>query len=605
MGTERRVPGNEQRAGAGRSPGRGDGRLSSARLTISFLLLGTLLSGCGGEASVERRSALLVTLDTTRADALGFTRSNMAALTPVLDALAAEASVFEHAFTVAPVTLPSHASILTGLYPVRHGIRDNGAGRLPSSAETLAERARDAGYQTAAFVAALVLDPGFGLDQGFDVYDAPLDRGTTAQTTHFAERSADRVVAAALEWLAARDRSRPFFLWVHLFDPHAPYEPPARFFTGNKNQERYRAELTFADAELGRLFAHLRDEGLWEDTVLAVVADHGESFGENGEKSHGTYLYQPTLRVPLVIRFPGPPAPARRTDVASVVDLAPTLAAAMGLGRLDVGERIDGRDLATPGAPDRGVYFESYGPYLNYGWSTMAGWLDADGKYVHSAAPEFFRWRDDPKETTNLAADVGAGALERYRAGIERVAARAPLATDRDEAAIDDALVAHLRDLGYATVGADAQALPHPLAPSSRPSPVERKNVYADLIQGLALSNAGRCEAAIPLFLAAARQEPRNVFAYENLANCLLATKRPQEAIPYLTSLVHEGPARPSHIYNLSASLWATGARDEALRVLRQGVEADPGNVRLTAQLAELEQVLADDPQQEAEGRTR
>lgn len=553
------------------------------RLASAAALLGAALgpSSCGrGSPDSERPSAILITLDTTRADALG-SYGRKPSLTPHLDALAAESVVYDFAHTVAPITLPSHASMLTGLYPVRHTVRDNGVAPVPQSARTVAEAAREAGYDTAAFVAAIVLDGSFALDQGFDVYDAPVDVDPTAMDIH-GDRSAREMVDRALAWLDARDGGRPFFLWVHVFDPHSPYEPPAEFRRGGSVEALYAGEVQGMDRELGRLVQGLKAAGVFERSTVVVVADHGEALGQNGELTHGAFCYEPVLRVPLFVRQPGGPrAGERSNDVVSVVDVAPTLVDALELAPLGA---IDG--LSLLGAPlpaERGVYFECYSGYLSYGWSPLSGWIDARGKYLHSSSPEFFELGSDPTEATNRFGQLDVG---RYEQGIAQVAERPALEAGGD--ATTEALVEQIRSLGYAALGPQRADLPHPLAPSPLPSPAERKDELKAAYRGYDLLRAGQVGAAIELFQSLVAENPRQWFVLDHLATALIRAERFPEAIAPLQTLLRNGVERPANYYNLGACLYISGQRAEAVRAFRRAVELAPGNAPFATKLAEI-----------------
>jgi len=278
-------------------------RTSSSVRLVAGLAAGLLAMACG-DAQPAPRSALLITLDTTRADVLG-PYGGPPGLAPTIERMAREGVVFERAYSVAPLTQPSHASMMTGLWPPVHGVRENGLNALPPAAETVAERARARGLQTAAFVAAVVLDAAFGLDQGFDTYVGPARKGEST-TSHVAELPGDVVVDRALAWLSARERRKPFFLWVHLFDPHGPYTPPPAYQRQGRNEATslYAGEVSFADAQVGRLLDALRADGTLEETFVLLVADHGEAFGEHGEPTHGAYVWDTTLHVPLILRYP-------------------------------------------------------------------------------------------------------------------------------------------------------------------------------------------------------------------------------------------------------------------------------------------------------------
>ncbi|MCB9914602.1 MAG: sulfatase [Planctomycetes bacterium] len=418
---------------------------------------------------------MLVTLDTTNPGALGC-YSGRAGLTPHLDALAAEGVLYENARSVAPLTLPSHASMMTGLWPPRHTLRDNGLRALPESAETLAEAARARGYQTAACVAAVVLGESYGLDQGFDVYDAP--HGAGPGHGHVLERSSAEVTAAALRWLDGRDRARPFFLWVHYFDAHAPYDPAPEFLAraqalGEARFPAYLGEVAQVDDAVGALLARLRAEGLLEHTLVAVVGDHGESLGRHGEPTHSLLAYDATIRVPLLLRYPdGYRAGERSAEFVSVADVAPTLLEALDLAP---GGALDGRSLyrrAVP--PGRGVYFESSYGWLNYGWSPLSGWASAEGTYLHSSAPELFPGPAGTRGEERWAAEPALAA--RLLAALEAATAGPALA---DDGAAVDARASWPTCARWATRAAAASSACRGLQPS--PASTRRARTWQSL----------------------------------------------------------------------------------------------------------------------------
>lgn len=561
------------------------GREASGR-RLALALVSAAAFGCarepeeGAASASEARSALLVTLDTTRADALGW-HWDGDSVTPHLDELAREGMVFERAYTSAPITLPSHASMLTGLYPPRTGVRNNGLRPLPQSAETLAERARAAGIQTAAFVGAVVLDPAFGLAQGFEHYDVPASRPGGA-SSHFDERPAGEVVDAALAWLRTRDRERPFFLWLHLFDPHAPYAPPPAF-RDERFGNAYYGEVAYADAELGRLLGELRSEGALASTTVLVVADHGEAFGEHGELSHATYCYEPTLHVPLLLRrHDRAGAGTRRGELASVADVHPTLSDALGLEALD---GLDGKSLFHLRPPEeRGLYFESYYAWQAYGWSPLAGWLDEDGKYLHSARPQFFDLRADPAEERDLA---GERDLRASRDAIAKLFELPALAL-AEANGIDAELVQRIQALGYAGVG-DAQAeVPHPLAPSDRPSPASRANEHRALMLAVLAANEQRWADAEELCEQVLVADPSNPAALEQVATARIEQGDFAGAIAPLQTLLRGEDGRANLLYNLAISYWQVGRLDEAAEVLRRVARLAPREPRVLAALAQV-----------------
>ena len=559
-------------------------------MSARWIVVAVLVSACGREGDAPR-SALLVTLDTTRADALSC-YGNAELTTPVLDALAAEGVAFDAAHTVMPLTLPAHASMLTGLFPLRHGLRDNGVAALPESAQTIATRAHAAGIETAAFVSSVVLDDDFDLDLGFDVYSLPARRAA-GERAHGAERPARETIDAAMAWLAARDPARPFFLWVHLYDPHHPYEPSAPF--AGRFSTPYLGEVAQTDHELGRLLDDLRARGLYEETFVLALADHGEAFGEHGEIGHGTFCYEATLHIPLIARWPaggGDPG-SRSSSLVSVVDVAPTLAEALGLAPL---EGIDGTSFFAGDIPaERGLYFESYYAYLSCGWSPLAGWMDERGKYIHSSEPELYAWRADPLEKTDLAKERPA-ECERYRGEIARLA-EAPV-LDVAEIGGEEAL-AGIHALGYAGSD-DSGELPHPLAPSTLSSPKSQAAFFAQQARAQELAGAGRHEEAAAIYAEVLRGSPNNFFALDELATNYLELGRVAEAIPLLSRLAKEGPQRGKYYLKLGMALIAAKRVEEALEPFTRAVELSGGRPRYLAALRDALTRLGREEEMEA-----
>ncbi len=356
--------------------------------------------GCGGPRPGR---VLLVTIDTLRADRVGAYGGPPGA-TPNLDRLAARGVRFETALSPTPTTLPSHTSLLTGLDPPRHGVHDNGVFRLDNGVPTLAERYGEAGFETAAFVAAAVLDRQYGLARGFDTYRDAMSVERAAGRGGYAERRADAVVDEVLAWL--EEAPARFFAWVHFYDPHHRYRPPpasgARF-----PHDAYQGEIHFADAQLGRLLAELDRRFPAGDTLVVVTSDHGESLGEHGELQHTYTVYDATQRVPLVMAGPGVPPGVVVRSLAGLVDVAPTLLARSGLPPFP---DSDGRDLAPAWhAPERSdteraLYQESLAGRLHYGWSPVLGLRTASHRFLRTPHPELYDVTSDPRELVDRAA---------------------------------------------------------------------------------------------------------------------------------------------------------------------------------------------------------
>jgi arylsulfatase A-like enzyme len=378
----------------------------------AILILATaLLAACSGSApppaatTPPLQHVVLVTIDTLRADYLGAygTRQH----TPSIDKLAAEGVTFERAYATAPITLTSHASLMTGRYPPGHGARHNGI-RVDLKVPTLAEAFARAGFATGAFVGAFPLDRRFGLIKGFQTYGDTMPRDARGRPEN--ERPGRAVVDEALAW-AARHRGERLFLWVHLFEPHAPYGDLADLSKASRSAEaRYAAEVLEADRQVGRLI-----DGLGFDrarSLIVLTADHGEAFGEHGEISHSVFAYDTTLRVPLIFSGAGLGPGGLRTAIPTpLVDLAPTMARLAGLPPFDSDGRaaFDGTFAyaPTPGSyrgEDRSLYAETFAPLLDFGWSPLRTLRSGRWKYIATTKPELYDLAADPGETTDLAA---------------------------------------------------------------------------------------------------------------------------------------------------------------------------------------------------------
>ena len=401
-------------------------------------------------ASPPPRNLLLITLDTMRADRLqayGF----IGADTPALDRIAAEGILFEEAYAAVPLTLPSHASLFTGLYPPRHGVRDNASVPLATGFTTLAEALRARGLRTAAFVASAVVAPGRGLEQGFDLYSS--GRETAGCGGPPPRRRAGEVVDETLSWLEVHD-AEPFFGWMHLYDTHRPYDLPSEYM--ERYVDPYLAAIAYEDAQIARVVTYLETRGLLDSTLIVVVGDHGESLGDHGEDAHGIFVYQEALRVPFMVRGPGV-SPQRVSAVARLVDLMPTVLDLFGVATAG----IDGVSLAQVATasgtdPRLEVYAESMYP-RRFGWAPLRS-LRADRyKVIDAPRAELYDLARDPTEKHNVLTEhprVAAAMLQRLRsfdAGEQATPAR--------DAEVDTEVLNRIASLGYVgNIGAQAAA---------------------------------------------------------------------------------------------------------------------------------------------------
>lgn len=556
-------------------------RTAAAVATVAAILP---LGACS-DGEPARRSAVLITLDTTNPGALDFYGKSRG-VTPALERFAREAVVYDRARTVAPLTLPAHASMLTGLYPPRHTVRDNGHLPLPASADTVAERAREAGYRTAAFVGAAVLAPAYGLSQGFEVYEAP--EGEAKHGGSYVQRPGPEVTRAAVDWLDGRRDGEPFFLWAHYFDAHMPNDPAPEYLR-QAGGNSYLADVALMDRAVGDLLDRLRAEPDYDEMIVVVVADHGEALGRHGEPTHALLVYDATIQVPMLVRLPGGRRAGERSEVvASVIDVFPTLLEGMGLAPP---RRVDGLSLIADEVPaGRGVYFESYCGFLNFGWSPLSGWADASGQYLHGARPELYG-AGDPRQENDVF-DPGDERVLRAREAIAAVAQGGALPRGEDDAAAL-AAQADVRALGYAGVASPEAEIPHPLAPTDLPAPTARLKEYYVVIDAPQLVAAGRRDDAIRNLREVVEQNPRNAFALDALGQYLIEAGRPREALEPLGELLVLGLDRPVLRHHLASAHEALGDYPAALEHLDVAERLLPGDPDVAEARERIEATIA------------
>jgi arylsulfatase A-like enzyme/Flp pilus assembly protein TadD len=546
---------------------------------------------------IPGQNVLLITIDTLRADALG--AYGGPAATPALDRLAADGVRFDFAHAHAVVTLPSHASVLTGQYPFQHGLRDNLGYRLPPGARTAATLLKQAGYATAAFVAAFPLHSRFGLNQGFDVYD---DRfGETRAPTEFVmpERPASAVVPLARQWIAehgangaggaagaggARGKVKPWFVWVHLFDPHAPYRPPPPFDTEYAGRP-YDGEVAATDAAVAPLLEDVRRSV--RPTLVVVTADHGEALGDHGEQSHGLFAYESTLRVPLIISEVG--GGVRRVDLptsapiaargatggrqadrdragelssvlARHIDILPTILDAIGQ---TVPRDLPGRTL-LPAAERRRrsspqpSYFEAMSAMLNRGGAPLTGVLLERDKFIELPIPERYELASDPAERTNLAGR--SAEKDRALAASLRAFNPAPPGQRRAE---DPEAVARLRALGYVSGNAPAKA-----RYTEADDPKQLVELDGAIHRAIEAFAARRVDEAVRIYQDVLTRRPDMTIAYRHLAFIEWQRGNARAAVDVLERAVRAGATQPALVAQLGAYLADTGRVAEAVRLL-------------------------------------
>jgi arylsulfatase A-like enzyme/Tfp pilus assembly protein PilF len=523
------------------------------------------------------QNVLLVTIDTLRADALGSYGGR--ARTPNLDHLAAIGLQFDSAHAHAVTTLPSHASILTGLYPTEHGIHDNNGYRLPSTFATLASRLKSQGFSTGAFVGAFPVDSRFGLTTGFDVYDDHYPGTSSGREFILPERRADAVVAVANEWIGAQ-RGK-WFAWVHVFDPHAPYRPPAPFDREYASSP-YHGEVAFTDAALQPLFSAVAARQGGRPTIVIVTGDHGEGLGDHGEQSHGLFAYEATLRVPLLVaqfRAGGPAWPttplagdaaARQavTTPARHIDIIPTL---IDLLKLAPAPELPGRSLVAAGTSEagdpKGSYFEAMSASLNRGWAPLRGVVVGREKYIDLPIAEVYDLKSDPAEAANLA-DKKPERLRALDLTLRAIPASAAGAAERQ--ADDPEATARLRALGYVSGTAKPKA-----RYTDEDDPKRLIGIDQDIHRAIDLYQRGRLADAVPIYQRMLAARPGMEIAYSHLSMLQWEMGQTAAAITTLRGAIAAGADSIVIRTKLGTYLAESGRESEAIPLLETAVSGD------------------------------
>ena len=518
---------------------------------------------------------VLITVDTLRADRVG-AYGWSAARTPAMDGLAAGGVHFERAFAAAPITLPSHASLLTGLYPPGHRSRHNGL-RAAADVATLATMLREQGYATGAFVAAFPLDRRFGLDRGFDRYGDRMPRDADGRQLN--ERPGSAVVNEAAAWLAGV-RAPHVFLWVHLFEPHTPYESdPSRGAAGARlpAEVRYDDEVARADVAVGRLLGALGPRAA--STLIVLAGDHGEAFGEHGETTHSHFVYDTTLRVPLIVAGPGVPARLQAIGQnVSLVDVLPTVMDALGLPQRDVDgislmPVIRGGDVGA-----RAIYAETFAPLLDFGWSSLRSIRSGNWKYIEAPTPELFDLSADPGELRNLAPDHADVTRDLARSVLTFSGPELPRIQAGDRPAGD--AQRRLGALGYVSTAPAASAR------GGRPDPKDRKEQAKRMAQVVSGELRGPAlELALEAILA---EDPRNGQAHMRLGFTLSERGDAGRAERHFRAAIEAAVPGADAYLGLAMCLSMTGRGPEAARILEAGAHQEPENPVIAANLGTL-----------------
>ncbi len=546
--------------------------LKRATLHLSFIFIFLIPFYLPQENRVRRNAelnVLLITLDTTRADRLGC-YGYQRAKTPNLDALASSGILFQNAYSSVPLTLPSHCSLLTGTYPLYHNVHNNGFYILDEENITLAEVLREKGFETAAFVSSFTVDSRFGLSQGFNHYDDRFD-AEEALKNFRSERRAEDTYASFLRWLEGNYQKK-FLCWIHFFDPHLPYDPPSPFKEEFKGKP-YDGEIAYMDFYLGKTVESLREKGILEKTLLVLAGDHGEALGEKRELDHGLFVYENTIKVPLIIVCKNYlPQGLVLTQRVRLIDIMPTI---LDLLDLEKRKECQGQSLIPliegKKREDLPVYFETYFPRENYGWSELVGLLEGEWKLIEAPKPELYNLRKDPQEEENLfpkqkriVQKLKEKLTETIRYYGSSLSHRKKILTEEEER--------KLRSLGY-LAGERLERKGERILPD----PKDKIDEYVLYFRGNLHETRGEYEEAEKCYREVLRLNPEAPTNYVNLGFLYMKMERIEEAIKTL----EEGKKRHSRslliLSRLIGFYLRAGRLEEAREACLETLKLEPG----------------------------
>jgi arylsulfatase A-like enzyme/predicted Zn-dependent protease len=521
---------------------------------------------------------VLITVDTLRADRVhcyGFPYVD----TPTMDLFASKGVLFERCIAQTPLTQPSHTSLLTGTLPLFHGVRDNGGFLVPQELATLSEIFKEKNYQTSAFVAAFVLDSKWGFDQGFDYYYDKFDLSKYKTISlGNVQRRGDEVIDEALNWLDEHKHEK-FFTWVHLYDPHTPYEPPSPFKEQYPNRP-YLGEIAYTDSQLGRLWGYLEQNDLTENTILIFASDHGESLGEHQESTHGFFIYQAGIHVPLIFVTPFEDLHGiRRSEVVSLVDVMPTILEMEGeafppqnqgksLLPLFFDEEVDGESFA---------YSETYYPRLHYGWSDLKSIQEGRFKLIIAPELELYDLTDDPQENTNVVSAFPEETRRLIRLAEQFIEKSSQDAFDIDYQHIDEETRQKLAALGYIGTFSDQSSLEG----KSLASPKEKIGIFNQLSQVKEWMLEERYDEAVAQITRIINEDPDVIDAYFTLGNLYFKTREFDKALNSFLIVLEKRPSDPFTVINVANSYMGMGEIDEADKFVMSIIDTLPPDSQL------------------------
>jgi len=535
---------------------------------------------------------LLVTLDTLRADHLSCYGSKKVS-TPNIDALATRGIRFNQAVAQVPLTTPSHASILTGAYPQIHKLRDNGGFVLDGSIPTLATITKEARFDTAAFVGAAVLNRHFGFHRGFDHYGDNLNEKRDAKLLPgvVAELRGDAVTRRALDWLDQRAKpgqsstpARNFFLWTHYYDPHFPYDPPEPY-ASRFQKDKYSGEIAYVDFQVGELLKGLAAKGLAERTLVVLMADHGESLGDHGEFTHGVFLYDSTMHIPLIVAGPGVPVASVIAQQVRSIDVMPTIVEYLGLSPGSQAQGISLLPAMIEGAtlPANFAYMETLYPKTALGWAELRAVRTDEWKYVSAPKPELYHLPEDPSEARSVqhSQTAQAAPLEKH---VWEIAGPRESLGKLARSPVNDDTMRQLQSLGYASAGARRDLR----IDMSGPDPKDRVHVLAVLEKVADKMNHDRFADAVPLLDRVLKEDATNPLIYKNLGTCYQRLRQFRKAMPvYHQAIQNKADTDETHA-ELGEILVRFGDMPSAANAMETAAEMNLSNLQNLTNLATL-----------------
>ncbi len=558
-------------------------------ILIAAALLSTIFAGADTAPRTETRpNVVLITIDTLRVDYVSCYPGSKVA-TPTLDGLAADGTVFERAYSQVPMTPPSHASILTGTYPATHGLRDFTSTGLPAGFPTLAGILKKNGYSTAAFVSAYVLDSVWGMNQGFDVYyDHFTPKDILGVNPGNVQRKAGETIDQAIAWLNA-GANAPYFLWVHLYDPHHDYNPPEPYHT-RYAKDLYGGEVAYADHELGRLLQALKRRGEYDSSLIVMVSDHGESFGEHEEYEHGFFIYESTTHIPLIVKPPRAAGiPARRVKrIVETVDIAPTILQVTRTGedrkRPMQGRGLLGEILGKAGVSRPTAYSETLYPLKNFGWSDLASYTEDKLKYIEAPTPELYDLAADPGEKINLYPKQRALA-DSLREKLRQFKHRFADTGENAASSMNPQRTEALRSLGYVAV---TVPLRKQAGKDTLIDPKDRIQVFNRILLSMQASDAGNLARSNSILSEVIRLDPDLFIAHFLLGVNGLKSGDNEKALESFNKARSLNPSFDLTDMNRANALARLGRVDEAISIFLDILKRTPSRLDAKKQLGQL-----------------